>query len=507
MASPLALLVFSTIDSARAADYTGDGVDDLVVAVPYESIGGVSECGGVEVTRGSASGLTSSGDAFLHQGTTGVPSNNEDGEHFGYALGAGDVDGDGLDDLVVGGPHDVVGFIDAGAVWRLELGDITTSLRVTTAQRLTQETPGVSGVAESGDQFGAAVAVADFDGDGYDDVVVGIPGEDVGTIFDAGAITFVRGSSTGLTASGQIYYDQNVTDVGGVAETSDRFGTALTAGDFDGDGYADLAVGTPNESWSGTAEGAVQVMYGTSTGPGVVSPDDELWSAGSSTSVAGTMQDYNACGSTLAAGDFDGDGYDDLAIGCVPYDIGSADSAGAVLVVYGSASGLDDSELWSQDSAGVAGVAEDTDNFGDALTSGDYDGDGYDDLAIGVLESGSFLQSGAVHVLPGSSSGLTAVGSLVLAQDTASVVLGTPADNDYFGFALASGDWNDDGLDDLAVGSPFDDDSGVTDAGVVNVFYGSASGPSTSGDRMFHQDSVGIEDGSESGDWFGFELQ
>src|SRR6185503_7636517 len=109
------------------------------------------------------------------------------------------------------------------------------------------------------------------------------------------------------------------------------------------------------------------------------------------------------------------------------------------------------------------------------LTSGDYDGDGYGDLAIGAAteDYGAYSENGVVHVIFGSSGGLTDADNLLLAQDTGTTVEGTPADGDGFGSALASGDWNDDGLDDLAVGSRNDSDSGVSSAGVVNVFYGS----------------------------------
>jgi hypothetical protein len=186
--------------------------------------------------------------------------------------------------------------------------------------------------------------------------------------------------------------------------------------------------------------------------------------------------------------------------------------AGAVLVVYGSSGGLADSEMWSQDTSGVSGTAEELDHFGWALTSGDYDGDGYDDLAIGApQEDYSYEESGVVHVLFGSSSGLTATDNLLLAQDTGSTVAGTPAAFDHFGYSLASGDWNDDGRDDLAVGSPYDDEGGGTEAGVVNVFYGSSSGPSTSGDELLSQDTssviAGIDDTSEAYDHFGYALR
>jgi hypothetical protein len=239
----LTLLVLST--TPRAADYTGDGIDDLVVGVPYEGIGTVTECGAIEIIRGSTSGLTSARDAFIHQDTTGVPSANMDYEHFGYAIDAGDIDADGVTDLIVSAPYEVVpsSGADGGAVWRLELTPTTTGMSVDNAQVIGQNTAGIADSTESGDEFGFAVVVADFNGDGYDDVVVGIRSEDVGTIVDAGAVEYLPGSSSGLTSSGSIYYDQDVSGVAGTAAASEYFGEELAAGDFDGDGYADLAIG------------------------------------------------------------------------------------------------------------------------------------------------------------------------------------------------------------------------------------------------------------------------
>jgi hypothetical protein len=501
----ITLLVLSTI--ARSADVTGDGIDDLIVGVPYEAdIGGVTQPGAIEVIRGSTSGLIARGDAFIHQETAGVDGTNEESEFFGYALGAGDVDGDGKDDIIVGGFREMVSALRAGTVWRLELRPVAGGLDVTTSQAFSQASTGVIGSPEDRDGFGQAIAVADFDNDGYDDVVVGIPGEDVGTIRDAGAVEYLPGGPTGLTTSGALYYDQSVSNVSGNAEEGDGFGHELAAGDFDGDGYADLAIGVPFESYSGTNEGSVHVMYGSSTGPGILSPDDELWSAGAGT-AAGSLDDGNVCGSAVAVGDFDGDGYDDLAVGCPYYDVATAAQAGAVLVVYGSASGLGASEIWSQDTSGVAGTPEFGDWFGSDLISGDYDDDGYADLAIAVpYESyGSYTRNGIVQVLMGSSLGLTDVGDGLLAQG--GTVLGTPEDYEYWGASLASGDYNDDGLDDLAVGSPFGMDAGELQSGAVNVFYGSATGPSSTGDQIFDQDTAGINDSVEEYDWFGLSLR
>ncbi len=160
-------------------------------------------------------------------------------------------------------------------------------------------------------------------------------------------------------------------------------------------------------------------------------------------------------------------------------------------------------------SPGVAESPESEDFFGLALTTGDYDGDGYDDLAIGAHteDRSPHVDSGIVQVLRGSGSGLTAMGNVILEQDTSRTVAGSPDDFDYWGYALTSGDYDGDGFDDLAVGAPYDSDGGVEEGGVVNVFYGTASGPSTTGDMFFHQSVTAIDDASEAFDHFGFALR
>jgi hypothetical protein len=507
MSGAIALLVLSP---AYAADYTGDGIDDLVVGLPFEQdIDGILRPGAIHVLRGSRTGLTGRGDGFFHQDSAGISSSNAENDYFGYALGAGDVDGDGDDDIIVGGPGEESSGVASGALWRLELESVAGVLGVATSQLFSQATRGVTDIEEEGDGFGRAFAVDDFNGDGYDDVVVGIPYEDLDPFLDAGAVHYFPGGPTGLTATDGRLLHQDVTGALNDAETSDLFGRALAAGDFDADGYADLAIGVAYEDRNATDEGAVHVMYGSTSGPGVVSPNDQLWSPGVG-SAAGTSDTDNLCGESLAVGDFDGDGYDDLAIGCPGYDIGTATAAGAVLLVYGSATGLDASEIWSQDTADVYGSPGTGEEYGGVLSTGDYDGDGYDDLAIGVpLESygRGLTQNGVVQVLMGSVVGITADRDVLLAQDAGSTVEGTPDDYDFWGQALASGDYDDDGLDDLAVGAPYDADPGSLAAGVVNVFYGSATGPSTAGDQIFHQDTTGVEDSVEGADYYGHALR
>ena len=281
--------------------------------------------------------------------------------------------------------------------------------------------------------------------------------------------------------------------------------------DFDGDDNGDLAVGAPFEHL-GSPEvndaGAVNVLYGSWSG---LSGDfTQTWNQDNPNFGAEVAEDWDYFGRVLAAGDFDGNGRVDLAVGIPFENSATLSNVGSVNVLYGSGVGLLDGEVWYQGADGVPDSSEDSDRFGSALAVGDFDGDGYDDLAIGApyedLENGGTKDSaGAVYVLYGSSDGLTATGADTWHQDVTNVA-GTASPGDWFGFALAAGDFDGDGRDDLAIGVPYDDESGVATAGDVNVLYGSDDGLSVAGDEIWNQNSIGVVDSAEVDDRFGYAL-
>jgi glucose/arabinose dehydrogenase len=346
-------------------------------------------------------------------------------------------------------------------------------------------------------------ARCDFDGDGDDDLAVGVPGENRAGVANAGAVHELETRSGEPGPAGDRFWHQDRQGVRGVAHGRDVWGTALSCGDFDGDGFDDLAVGAPATSSANPAGGTVSVLYGSSSG---LSTRDQLFRQGKD-GLAGRAENGDEFGAALASGDFDGDGFSDLVIGAPGEAIGGKADAGSISVLYGSSFGLETSgnSLIHQENAGIKGVVELGDRFGEALTTGDFDGDGYTDLAVGAPGEtvGGHLGAGLVHIIPGRrSGGLTPMGDIVLHQGRTGVK-GSPEPNDRFGSALASGPVNADGYDDLVVGVPGQSVGGANGAGSIHYLRGSVSGITPGGDRIIHQDSEGIRGRSQPGDNYG----
>ena len=424
-----------------AGDFNADGRADLAVGVPSENAtaGMVYGTGVVHVLYGSASGLTAAGSQLWSQDSPGVAGVAEAGDGFGVALAAGDFNGDGRGDLAVGAWQENRG---RGVVH--VLAGSASGLTATGSQLWSQGSGGVGGVAEVGDGFGFALATGAINTGAHADLAIAAPGEDIGRVMEAGAVNVLYSSAGGLTAAGNQVWSQDSPGVAGIAETQDFLGSALAAGDFNGDGRAELAAGAPGETLAvvAVAAGAVNVLYGS--GGGLTATGNQVWSQ-DSPGAANITQPRDLFGSALTAGDLNADGRAELAVGvpgevldALPSPIGEA---GVVQVLLGSPAGLTGtgSQLWSQDSPGIAEQAEDGDRLGSALAAGDFNGDGSADLAMGApgenLNVG--FGSGVVHVLPGSAAGLAATGSQLWSQDSPGVA-GAPEFLDFFGQTLAA---------------------------------------------------------------------
>jgi len=388
-----------------------------------------------------------------------------------------------------------------------------------TSNQVDQDTPGFLSAgwigAESGDRFGSVTDTGDFDGDGRMDLLVSAPEESVGSIADAGLVHAIYGS--GDWSDNEGFY-QNTSGWPDVSETGDRFGSALTTGDFNNDGFDDMVIGSPYEDLGGSNQlvdaGIITVAYGSTSG--LTSPMNiHQYSPG----VGTNSESGDLFGAALASGDINGDGYDDVVVGVPGEGIGwgsrARSNAGAVHILYGSASGLTGagSELFHQNTYGVKSKAETGDAFGEAVTTGDINGDGYDDVVVGVPGEGigwgsrARSNAGAVHILYGSASGASGVGSQWFYQDTPGWP-GRAETNDRFGSSVAVGDIDGDGAGDLVIGVPGEKLGSHTEAGQVQIRYNPGNWSQTPVSvQTLYQNATGVQDRVETGDRFGAHLE
>ena len=286
--------------------------------------------------------------------------------------------------------------------------------------------------------------------------------------------------------------------------------------DFNGDGFADLAVkgGKEQLGFGGPVE-SMHVIYGSADG--LTSDRNQFFREDQFPEPDIGEDSMEGFAQALAAGDFDGDGFSDLAIADT-YEIDPNNElyqAGRVRIVYGSASGLTlaGTQTWSQGSPGIDGDPKYVERFGESLVAADFGRGPQDDLAVGV--PGEWVgvpdefgdpPSGAVNVIYGSPAGLAAAGNQLWTQDTPGIP-GRAERQDEFGSALAAGHFAGRAHADLAVGVRGEDiGSGDGDQGAVHVLYGSASGLTVTGNQVWSQASAGIAGRPETYDSFGWSL-
>ena len=352
--------------------------------------------------------------------------------------------------------------------------------------------------------------LSDFNGDGISDLAIGVPLEDFAAgATDDGGVNVIYGSAAGLSAAGNQFWSQGSAGIAGGAETGDRFGSALAAGDFNGDGFADLAIGVPFEDFAAgaTDDGGVNVIYGSAAG--LAAAGNQFWSQDSA-GIAGGAETGDRFGSVLATGDFNGDGFADLAIGVPLEDFAAgATNDGGVNVIYGSAAGLAAAGNGSVQDGGHRRRCRNGRSVRVGTAAANFGNTSHADLAIGVpLENfaAGATNDGGVNVIYGSAAGLVAAGNQFWSQDSAGIAGGAET-GDQFGLALAAANFGNTSHADLAIGVPLENfAAGATNDGGVNVIYGSAAGLVAAGNQFWSQDSAGIAGGAETGDQFGSAL-
>lgn len=412
-----------------AGDVNGDGYSDILIGA-YNYRNGEGGEGRAYVYYGSAEGISL---------TTGWSAESDQGyANFGYSTAtAGDVNGDGFDDILVGAYRYDGGQTDAGRVY-LYYGS-NTGLSLT------------SGWTMEGDQtnawFGFAVnAAGDVNGDGYSDILIGARNASYGETQEGRAFLYY-GTPTGLSPTVSWATESN--------QANAFFGHSVaSAGDVNGDGYADILISARGYDNGQTDEGRVYAYYGSSTG--LVSAAN--WTAESNQANAWFGYVVNT------AGDVNGDGYSDIIVGAVFYDNGEVDEGGA-FVYYGSANGLSLTPNWTVES----NQANANLGTGTSVSSaGDVNSDGYSDVIVGAEDyDNDEVDEGRVHLYYGSPTGLSAIPNWMTE--------GNQADASY-GWAVSfAGDVNGDGYADVLIGAD-EYDTDYTDAGQVYLFYGSEAG-------------------------------
>ena len=282
---------------------------------------------------------------------------------------------------------------------------------------------------------------------------------------------------------------------------------SLAVGDMSSVAGQDLAIGVPAEDVGAIADaGAVHVIYGSAGG--LTSAGSQFWTQNTA-GIADVSESADRFGSALAAGKLNNDAFSELVVGVADESVGAIGGAGVVHVLPGAAAGVTaaGSQLWSQNSAGIADVVEAGDGFGASLAVGDMSSVAGQDLAIGVPaeDVGAIGDGGAVHVIYGSAGGLTSAGSQYWNQNSAGIA-DVSESADRFGSALAAGKFNNDAFSELVVGVPTESVGAVPRAGIVHVLPGAAAGVTAAGSQLWSQNSAGIADVVEPGDGFGGSL-
>ena len=503
------------ISVASLGDVNGDGTGDIAIGAYFDDDGGLNR-GALYVTFLNTDG-TASGFQKISDTAGGFTETMVNNDHLATSLaGVGDLDGNGVPDLVAGAKYDDDGGPSRGAVYIINL---TATGTVASSMKISSTDGSFTGPLDDNDDFGSSVTgIGDLDGDGTIGIAVGVPKDDDGGT-DRGAVyvldlappaCLVDSDSDGLCddeEDANTDADDDPATNPGPDTDGDTLPNYLDADD-DGDGTPTAsenadpnADGDPRDALDSDKDGQPDYLDAPALGPAVYVQNEQKISAtaGGFTGPIDATNEYFG-GSATPIGDLDGDGVNDVVIGASRDDDGAAD-AGAVYVLFLNTNGTVKTEQKiSATAGGLSAALAANDGFGRSAGGiGDLDGDGLPDLIVGAPSDGA-TSTGAAYVLFLNADG-TVKAEQKIAQGTGGLAA-TLDDSDLFGSDVSGiGDLDGDGLNDVIIGASNDDD-GATDAGAVYILLLNADG-TVKAEQKISATSGGLTGVPGAGDLFG----
>jgi len=467
--------LIDTPGKSIGSDFNGDGIHDVIISARNNIEGtgnggtayvffGASNFGGIKDLGGVASPDVS----IFGKGATDQLGNK--------VASAGDVNGDGIDDILVGAfRNNDGGFNDTGAAY-IFFGATNISGTKDLGGKDSADVTVIGEVAS--DLLGVSLSGAgDVNGDGFDDFIVGARYSDEGGAANTGVAFIFFGTSdiSGTFDPGKGLKTADVTILGSLS--LDRLGSVSGAGDVNGDGFDDVIVGAFDNDDGIPGGGAAYVIFGASNlsgnfdmGGGVQSADVTIFGKANSDRFGLTVS---------GGGDVNGDGFDDFLVGADRNDDGGTYNGGAAYVFFGASNLSGTKSLGGADSADVTVLGKGvSDRFSYGLSNaGDINDDGFDDIMMGAHNNndGGSNDEGAAYVIYGGSN-LSGTRFLAGADSADVTILGKGID-DFLGFSVSGiGDVNADGFPDIIVGAYRNNDgAGNNDAGAAYILFGSST--------------------------------